>query len=91
MCRLFQSNAALSAFSTARAPPSTKNRCGSAGSPKTRAKVSTKRAIATEYTSELLGLFSAACMSSAWNSRSSTSAGGFIPSAEEATNVNMSR
>ena len=39
--RLFQSNAVFSAFSTASAPPSTKNRCGSAGSPSTRTKVST--------------------------------------------------
>ena len=37
----------LTAFSTAAAPPSMKNRCGSAGSPRTRAKVSTNRAIAT--------------------------------------------
>ena len=33
--RRFQSNAVFSAFSTASAPPSTKNRCGSAGSPST--------------------------------------------------------
>ena len=65
--RLFQSNATFSAFSTASAPPSTKNRCGSAGSPRTRAKVSTKRAIGTLYTSELLGLFTAAAASSARN------------------------
>ena len=39
--RLFQSNAVFSAFSTASAPPSTKNRCGRAGSPSTRANVST--------------------------------------------------
>jgi len=39
--RLFQSNAVFSAFSTASAPPSTKNRCGSARSPSTRSKVST--------------------------------------------------
>ena len=45
--RDFQSNATLSAFSTASAPPSMKNRCGSAGSPSTRANVSTKRAIGT--------------------------------------------
>jgi hypothetical protein len=31
--RRFQSNAVFSAFSTAGPPPSTKNRCGSAGSP----------------------------------------------------------
>jgi len=45
--RLFQSKATLRAFSMASAPPSTKNRWGSAGSPRTRAKVSTKRAIGT--------------------------------------------
>ena len=42
--RLFQSNAHLSAFSTASAPPSMKNMCGSAGSPITRANVLTKSA-----------------------------------------------
>jgi hypothetical protein len=45
--RLFQSKATLSAFSTASPPPSMKKRCGSRGSPSTRAKVSTKRAIGT--------------------------------------------
>ena len=89
--RLFQSNATFSAFSTASAPPSTKNRCGSAGSPRTRANVSTKRAIGTLYTSELLGLFIAACASSARNASSSASAGWFMPSADDAKNVNMSR
>ena len=44
LCRRFQSNAVFSAFSTASAPPSTKNRCGSAGSPSTRANVSTNSA-----------------------------------------------
>ena len=91
LCRLFQSNATFSAFSTASAPPSTKNRCGSAGSPSTRANVSTKRAIGTLYTSELLGLFTAACASSARKSSSSASAGWFMPSADDAKNVNMSR
>ncbi len=88
--RLFQSNATLSAFSTASAPPSTKNRCGSAGSPSTRANVCTKRAIGTEYTSELLGLFTAACASSA-RKAGSVNAGWFIPSADDAKNVNISR
>ncbi len=91
LSRLFQSNATFSAFSTASAPPSTKNRCGSAGSPSTLANVSTKRAIGTLYTSELLGLFSAAAASSARNSSSSARRGWFMPSAEEAKNVNMSR
>ena len=44
LCRRFQSNAVFSAFSTASAPPSTRNRCGSAGSPSTRLKVSTNSA-----------------------------------------------
>lgn len=45
--RDFQSNATFNAFSTANAPPSTKNRCGSRASPNTRANASTKRAIGT--------------------------------------------
>ena len=62
-----------------------------AGSPSTREKVSTKRAIGTLYTSELLGLFTAACANSARKSSSSASAGWFMPSADDAKNVNMSR
>ncbi len=85
--RLFQSNATFSAFSTASAPPSTKNRCGRAGSPSTREKVSTNSAYAVEYMSGLAGLFAATAASSAMNVGSSARPGGFRPSGAEAKNV----
>lgn len=83
--RLFQSKAHLSAFSTAADPPSTKNRCGSSGSPSTRRNVSTNSARWTVYMSELAGLLAATLPSSATNSGSS--ANGFIPSGDDAKNV----
>jgi hypothetical protein len=90
-CRLFQSKAILSAFSTASAPPSTKNRCGSAGSPTTRLNVSTNSAYWVVYMSGLAGLFTATWASSVMNAGSSTMPGGFSPSGAEAKNVYMSR
>ena len=91
LCRLFQSNATLRAFSTASAPPSTKNRCGSAGSPSTRTKVATNSAYAVLYMSGLAGLLAAISASSAMNPGSSTSPAGLRPSGAEAKKVYMSR
>ena len=85
--RLFQSKAALSAFSTASAPPSTKNKWGRAGSPSTRAKVSTNSASGLEYMSGFAGLVAAIRASFAMNCASSTIPGGFDPSGAEAKKV----
>ena len=91
-CRLFQSKATLSAFSTASAPPSTKNRWGRAGSPSTRAKVSTNSAYAVLYMSGLAGLLAATAASSAMKVGSSTMPGRVAARAgAEAKKVYMSR
>ena len=89
--RLFQSKATFRAFSTASAPPSMKNRCGRAGSPSTRTKVSTNSAYAVVYMSGLAGLLAAISASSAMNVGSSTMPGGLMPSGAEAKKVYRSR
>ena len=89
--RDFQSNATLSAFSTASAPPSTKNRWGRAGSPRTRTNVATNSAYAVLYMSGLAGLLAAIAPSSARKVGSSMIPGGLSPSGAEAKKVYMSR
>ncbi len=86
--RTFQSNATLSAFSTASAPPDTKKAWGSSSGMPTRPNVSTKRAKWGVYTSELATLLSAASIS---RSRKPTACGAspasaswFMPSGLEA-------
>jgi hypothetical protein len=89
--RLFQSKATLSAFSTASAPPSTKNRCGRPGSPSTRAKVSTKRAIGDAVDVGVARLVQRRLEQLLAEQRVVGQRGWFMPSAEEAKKVNRSR